>query len=94
MPSPSPIYLTPLIPLSFKGEGEGYGREALPPLNPPLPPRSPKRVLIIPCPSSGVFKRGAAPLSNPPLPLGKGKGTQGIGFLPTESGRAYPYFPV
>jgi len=24
--SPSPIYLTPLIPLSFKGEGEGFGK--------------------------------------------------------------------
>jgi len=26
--SPSPVYLTPSVPLSFKGEGEGYGREA------------------------------------------------------------------
>jgi hypothetical protein len=30
------VYLTPLVPLSFKGEGEFYKRGALPPLNSPL----------------------------------------------------------
>jgi len=63
------INLTPFVPLSFEGEGEGYGREARPPLNPPFIHR----------PSSGVFKRGAAPLSTtPPLPLA-GEGDTGAG---------------
>jgi len=66
------IYLTPLIPLSFKGEGErNLKRGASAPLKHPG-----KRGF-----SKGI-KRGFAPLRNSlPSPLKKGRGIKGEGLV-------------
>jgi len=65
------IYLTPCVPLSFKGEGEGK-KEGLSPL---------LDTLIRGCLVKGL--KGASPLSRNslPSPLHKGRGIKGEGLV-------------
>ena len=70
------IYLTPFVPLSFKGEGEGE-KEGLPPLL-----DTPIRLF-----SKGI-ERGEAPLRNYlPSPLMKGRGIKGEGLVNNDKGK-------
>jgi len=75
-------YLTPSVPLSFKGEGEGFWKRGEAPLRHPLGQRGYASLRLSLYPASGEFTRGISP-SKPslPLPLIKGKGIQGIGLL-------------
>jgi len=80
------IYLTPLIPLSFKGEGEGLGRGALAPLKHPDKWGYNVRV------SSKGIKRGEALIgrcsyhNSLPSPLHKGIGKKGEGLINSLKG--------
>jgi len=68
--------LTPFVPLSFKGEGEGIKRGATAPL------RHPDTKLF----SKGI-KRGEAPLRNSlPSLLIKGRGIKGKGLVNNDKG--------
>jgi len=77
------IYLTPFVPLSFKGEGEGYKKRGFVSLGLSLygavmrdGEATPFKVI-----TKGCLRGASAPLrKNLPLPLSKGKGIQGMGL--------------